>query len=133
MSVAVPLDGLRAAIAERGGGAYLLTVSDDGRPHTVHVPVRWDGDALAASAGKTSARNAMTRSAVALIFPVRDGGDYSLIVDGTAAASDVAEGRVLRITPTKAVLHRAAAIPNPESSCEADCVPILPSTTRSAS
>jgi hypothetical protein len=133
MSVAVPLDGLRAAIAERGGGAYLLTVSDDGRPHVLHVAVRWDGDALAASVGKSSTRNAAERPAVSPVFPVRADGDYSLIVDGTAAPLDVAEGHAVRITPTKAVLHRAAVVPNPDSSCEADCVPILPSTKRSAS
>jgi hypothetical protein len=122
MSIPVALDGLRAAVAERGTGAYLLTVSDDGSPHAVHVAMGWDGDALAADVGRRTAANAAARASVSLVFPVRADGDYSLIVDGTAT---VAAGRV-SVTPTKAVLHRSAPAPDPASSCDADCVPILP-------
>ena len=63
-----------------------------------------------------------------LIFPVRTPDDYSLIVDGTAsvadAASDGRERRVL-VRPTKAVLHRTAAAPDPSSACGSDCAPLL--------
>ena len=38
MSIPVPLEKLRAALDERGDGAYLLTVSDHVRPHPVHRP-----------------------------------------------------------------------------------------------
>src|SRR5215471_9387062 len=48
MSIPVPADRLRAAIEERPPRAYVLTVSDDGRPHAVHGSVRWEGDLLAA-------------------------------------------------------------------------------------
>ncbi len=126
MSIPVPLEELRAAIAERGGSAYLLTVSDDGRPHAVHVAVRWEGDTLAADVGKRSAANVATRAAVSLLFAVRASGDYSLIVDGSAVVEAREEGPRLLITPTKAVLHRAAATPDPASSCSADCIPLLP-------
>ena len=64
MSIPVPPDRLRDAIAERSDGAYLLTVSDDARPHAVHAAVRWQGDALAAEVGKRSADNAAARPAV---------------------------------------------------------------------
>jgi hypothetical protein len=134
MSVAVPLAELRAAIAERPPVAYLLTVSDDGRPHAVHVPVRWDGDALSASVGKRTAANAGARpAAVSLVYPVRSEGDYSLILDGTAVVVTSAAGPRLRVTPTKAVLHRAAAAPDPSSACDADCVPLVPSRERGPS
>jgi hypothetical protein len=126
MSIPVSLDGLRVAIDERGGSAYLLTVSDDARPHAVHVAVRWEGDVLAADVGKRSAANVSLRPAVSLLYPVRTQGDYSLIVDGTAVVVSHADGRRLLITPTKAVLHRPAATPDPASSCGADCVPLLP-------
>ena len=36
MSIPVPLGGLRSALAERGGTAFLLTVSDDGRKIVAH-------------------------------------------------------------------------------------------------
>jgi len=125
MSVPVPLERLRAALAERGQSAYVLTVSDDGRPHAVHAPVRWDGDRLAVAVGRRSAANAAARPAVSLLFPVRTDGDYSLIVDGTAAVATDADGQRLLVTPTTAVLHRPAPSPDPTSSCEADCVPLL--------
>jgi hypothetical protein len=126
MSVAVPLEGLRAALEERGGRAYVPTVSDDERPHAVHVPVRWEGDVLAVDVGKRSAANAASRAAVSLLYPVRADGDYSLIVDGTAVVESDENGQRLLITPTKAILHRSAAAPDPLSSCAADCVPLLP-------
>jgi len=129
MSIPVPLDGLRAALAERGGAAYLLTVADDARPHAVHAPVCWEGDVLAAEVGKRSAANAEARPSVSLLYPVRTEGDYSLIVDGTAVVAAHDGGQRLLIRPTKAVLHRPAATPDPTAPCAADCVPLLPPRT----
>lgn len=126
MSIPVPLEGLRAALQERGGSAYLLTVADDARPHAVHVPVRWLGDVLAAEVGRRSAANAAARPSVSLLFPLRADGDYSLIVDGSAVVASGDDGPRVLITPTKAVLHRPAATPDPAASCGADCVPLLP-------
>ena len=126
MSIPVALEGLRAAIEERGRSAYVLTVSHDARPHAVHVPVEWEGDVLAVDVGKRSADNAAVRPTVSLLFPVRADGDYSLIVDGTAVVAAREKGRRLLITPTKAVLHRPAAAPDPASPCSADCIPLLP-------
>jgi hypothetical protein len=125
MSIPVPLDRLRAALEERGRSAYLLTVSDDGRPHVIHGSVRWEGDALTTDVGRRSAANAATRPSVSLLYPVRSDGDYSLIVDGSAVVVRE-DGQRLLITPTKAVLHRPAPAPDPSSSpCAADCVPLL--------
>jgi len=124
MSIPVPLDRLRDALEERGGRAYVLTVCDDGRPHVVHGVVRWEGDVLAAEVGGRSAANAVTRPSVSLLYPVRSAGDYSLIVDGSAAVVPNDDGQRLLITPTKAVLHRAAPAPHPSSACSADCVPL---------
>lgn len=127
MSVPVPLARLRAAVDERGAAAYLLTAGADGRPHAVHVPVRWEDDVLVATIGRRSAANAAARPSVSLLYALRTDGDYSLIVDGTAVVDG--EDR-LRITPTRAVLHRPAAVPDPASACGADCVPLLPGTTK---
>ena len=131
MSIPVPTERLSAAIAERGGNAYLLTVSEDSRPHAVHAPVRWDGGVLVVEVGKRSAANAAARPAVSLLYPARGDGDYSLIVDGMAARDAHYDGRQLFITPTKAVLHRPAPAPDPASPCGADCVPLMPERDRS--
>jgi hypothetical protein len=128
MSISVPLQELRIAIAERGPIVYLLTVSDDGRPHAVHGPVRWEGDALATEVGKRTAANAAARPSVSLLFAARADDDYSLIVDGTATVETTDGGRRVLVTPTRAVLHRPAAAPDPAASCAADCVPLLPAT-----
>ena len=128
MSIPVPLERLRAAIAERGPGAYLLTVSDDARPHAVHVSVAWDGERLTAEVGERTAANAAARPSVSLLYPLRAPGDYSLIVDGTAAvAAD--DARRLSVAPVRAVLHRPAAAPDPTAACKDDCVPLLPAKT----
>ncbi|MBM4245544.1 MAG: pyridoxamine 5'-phosphate oxidase family protein [Deltaproteobacteria bacterium] len=133
MSVPVALGELRAALAERPSSAYLLSVSDDGRPHAVHVGLAWDGDRLAAEVGRRTAANAATRPAVSLVFPLRTPDDYSLIVDGTASPADGsggADSRRILIAPTKAVLHRAAAAPDPSSACGSDCVPLVEPSPR---
>jgi hypothetical protein len=130
MSIAVPLTRLHAALDERPPGAYLLTVSDDLRPHAVHVAVRREGDALLAEVGKRTAANAAARPAVSLLFPVRSAGDYSLIVDGNATLVAHDDQPRLRVVPTKAVLHRAAATPDPAAACAADCVPLLTESGR---
>lgn len=131
MSIRVPGERLRAALDERGPGAYLITVADDGRPHAVHVTLRWAGEALEATVGKRTAANAAARpTAVSLLYPLRTADDYSLIVDGTAVVAPAAgpdgEPRVL-VTPQRAVLHRPASAPvaGDASGCGADCVPLL--------
>ena len=130
MSVPVPLLRLRAAVEERGASAYLITVCDDASPHAVHAPLRWDGDVIVADVGKRSAANAAARPAVSLLFPVREDGDYSLIVDGTAVVTTDDAGQRVRVTPTRGVLHRPAVVPDPSSSCTADCVPLLPASSK---
>src|SRR5215470_13795327 len=122
MSIPVSLERLRAASAERGPSAYVLTVGADERPHAVHAPVRWEGDVLAAEVGRRSAANATARPGVSLLYPVRADGDYSLIVDGTAAVAASGDGHCLLVSPTKGVLHRPAPAPDPAAACGADCI-----------
>ena len=112
---------LESVVRERGGHAYIVTVSEQGGPHAVWVPVRWERDGLVAEVGAQTAANAAARSLVSLLYPVRDVGDYSLIVDGAAS---VEEGRLVRVRPTKVVLHRPGLPADPASACGADCVPI---------
>lgn len=121
MSVPVELDKLRDEIG-RYGQVFLLTVMDDARPHAVAVTTSWDGDRLVVAAGRTSVRNALTRTSVTLLWPATETGGFSLIVDGDAA--EAGESAVV-ITPAKAVLHRAAVAADGSGIVASECVPVL--------
>ena len=56
----------------------------------------------------------------ALSWPPLSQAEYTLIADGSAAV----EGECMRITPTRAVLHRPAPAPDPVApgACGSDCV-----------
>ena len=123
MSVQMVRD-LRALVTERGPGVYLVTVSEQGGPHTVYTTARWENGDFLAEAGATTAANAAARPIVSLLFPVRTEGDYSLIVDGLATVEAGDSVARLRVKPTKAVLHRQGPSSDPTSSCGADCVPL---------
>jgi hypothetical protein len=120
MSIPVGLDELAAQIDVFGLTPYLLTVSDDGRAHAVSVALSWSNGALAANVGKRTAANAAKRSNVSLLWPPHESRGYSLIVDGDAIGHDDS----IIVHPTKAVLHRSAPAPDPDSACSSDCVPI---------
>lgn len=131
MSIAVDLERLRAEAETRGPGAFLLTVTDDGRPHVVAVLPERDGEAaLTMSAGRTSVRNAGTRPGATLLWPPAEPGGYSLIVDGEAIAQpapDPQDGGHVTLQVTRAVLHRpAAGSPDDPDACGSDCVPLRP-------
>ena len=118
MSIAVALDQLRDEIAARGDAAFAVTVGDGG-PHVVSVRLAWDGDVLVGGAGSRTAANVAARPSVTLLWPGETFTSFSLLVDGTAAVVD----EQLRVTPAKAVLHRAA-----EAAAAADgpsCVKVL--------
>jgi pyridoxamine 5'-phosphate oxidase-like protein len=115
---------LDSVLRERGGHAYIVTVSEHGAPHAVYVPVRREGDGLVAEVGAQTAANAAARPPVSLLFPVRADGDYSLIVDGAATVEAGGEARRVRVKPSKVVLHRPGPPRDPASACGADCVPI---------
>ncbi len=120
MSTSVEPSDLFAAVA-RYRYAYLLTVGGDGQSHVLAVTPRIDGAAFVIETiGRRSRNNLLIRAAVTLLWPADSVEDYSLIVDGQAAAGETA----VRITPTRAVLHRPAARPEPPlaEGCTADCI-----------
>jgi hypothetical protein len=107
VSIGVDLEALTEHIGEFGGAAFLVTVGDDLRPHVVSVQVRAEGDALVLSAGRRTSANVEVRPGVTLVWPAGPGGDYSLIVDGTAE-KPTGDGGAISVSPSSAVLHRAA-------------------------
>ncbi len=122
MSVKVDLDQLADALADFAF-AYLITVGDDFRAHTVAVdPVLTDGVIGVGTAGRHTRTNLAEHPAVTVIWPPREPGGYSLIVDGTGELA----GDEVRVVPSRAVLHRKAAPESPAASSGHlhDCVPI---------
>lgn len=109
--------------------AYLVTVDDDYRVHTVTVEPQLRGQVMDVGLiGGRTRKNVESRSAVTLLWPPSEPGGYSLIVDGRAevaettdSAGDTAE---LRVVPTRALLHRNADpnIPGSAKGCLHDCV-----------
>jgi hypothetical protein len=124
MSVPVAVEDLRGAVARYGVTAFLLTVSDDVRPHAVSVVVAWDGDRLRMGAGRRTRTNVVARPEVSLVWPPVEAGGYSLIVDGTGSVSD----DEVVLVPRTGVLHRSArgegAGAGVAGACGADCLPV---------
>lgn len=123
MSVPVALEALREQIDSVGRDVFLLTVSEGTSPHAVSTEVRWEGEQLVVSAGRTTARNVAAAPAVTLLWPA-SGQDYSLIVDG----SGTVDGDVVRITPSRAILHRSVLAEAPDGHTTGDaprCITVL--------
>ena len=120
MSVKVDLDEMSSALADFSF-AYLITVGDDRRAHTIAVqPVLTDGVFDVGVAGATTSRNVEGQPNVTLVWPPSAAGGYSLIVDGTG----LIDGS-LKVTPGRAVLHRRAAeAPDSPTGRAHDCVPL---------
>ncbi|PXX00899.1 pyridoxamine 5'-phosphate oxidase family protein [Mycolicibacterium moriokaense] len=122
MSVKVDLDQLAGAL-EDFTFAYLLTVGDDYRAHTVAVePVLTDGIFDVGQMGSGTRRNAGEHPDVTVVWPPADPGGYTLIVDGRAEVTDAG----LTVAPTRAVLHRRATSDSAATSPDGlhDCVPL---------
>jgi hypothetical protein len=111
VSIAIPVDQLPAAVAQRPF-AYVVTVSAEGQAHVLAVQVVVEGHDLLMDVGRRTSANVGAGAEVMLVFPpvepntppVVEHAAYSLVVDGTGA---VADGR-LRVHPTAAVMHRPA-------------------------
>jgi hypothetical protein len=122
MSVKVDLDKLGDALADFSIG-YLITVGDDFRAHTVAVsPAFADGSFDVGAIGKHTRGNVSAHEDITLVWPPRQDGGYTLIVDGRASLTD----ETLRVEPTRAVLHRSATPASTATSPDGlhDCVPL---------
>jgi hypothetical protein len=109
--------------------AYLVTVDDGYRVHTVTVePELRDGVMHVGLVRGHTRKNVETRSDVTLLWPPREPGGYSLIVDGRARVPETADSEnetvQLEVVPSRALLHRNADPNTPGSAtgCLHDCV-----------
>jgi hypothetical protein len=121
MSVRVELEQVQEQVGACRSHAYLLTVTDDGRPHAVSLQVEWQGDELVGGVGRRTASNAERSPEVSLLWPLAGREGYALIVDGSAGVRLDGDRATVAVKPTGAVLHRT-----PEAEGEGpSCVPIL--------
>ncbi len=100
--------------------AYLVTVDDGHRAHAVAVdPVLANGVIDVGTVGASTRRNLEQHDGVMLVWPPRERGGYTLIVDGRGEPTDT----TLQVVPDRAVLHRRAApgaVTKP--GCKDDCL-----------
>jgi hypothetical protein len=102
MSIPVDLGRLDEELARFGHRAFVLTTSDDGRPHISHVTLTHTDGVLRAAAGRHTAANVASRPRVAVLWPPRGTEGFSLIVDADAHVA----ASVLHLRVTRAILHR---------------------------
>ncbi|MCV7445097.1 pyridoxamine 5'-phosphate oxidase family protein [Mycobacterium paraense] len=119
----VDLERLAAALPDFPF-AYLITVGDDYRAHTVTVEPRLREATLDVGLiGGRTRENLARRGDVTLLWPPREPGGYSLIVDGKAEVTESADETVrLGVVPERALLHREADSPSAAKGCLHDCV-----------
>ena len=121
MSIRVELDELREQVAACGPYAYLLTVTDDGRPHAVSLRMEWDGDDLVGAPGPRTVANAARGPEVSLLWPVSGRDGFALFINGQAAVRAEGDAQKVVVKPASAVLHKT-----PEGDAAAPgCVPVM--------
>ena len=125
MSIPVKIARLGEALEDFGSG-YLLTASADGRVKAVTVDPAVDGGVVRCATSRGSAANLAANPQATLVMWPREEHGFSLLVDGTAVATDDA----IELTPATAVLHRPASHAAAEGSpvagdgCGHDCAPV---------
>lgn len=89
--------------------AYLVTVGDDYRVHTVTVEPELHERVLTIGLiGDRTRTNVESHGGITLLWPPSDPDDYSLIVDGRAEVVETDGVVALQVSPTRALLHRNA-------------------------
>jgi hypothetical protein len=121
VSIKVELGELRQQVDACGSYAYLLTVTEDGRPHAVSLRVEWDGEELLGRPGPRTLANAERAPEVSLLWPDSGREGFSLFVNGPAKVRVDGDESLVAIKPATAVLHKT-----PEGESQAPgCVPVF--------
>lgn len=130
----MPTPTLSEVLAEYGRDAYLLTIGKSSKqadapasPHTSHVTVDLRGAIIGCAISESAVRNIADEPHVSLLWPPREPGGYSLIVNGVARTSRLTNGTpVAEISLTKSVVHRPGPRgPESDGPCTSDCKQII--------
>ncbi len=108
MSVPVDLDAVCQQMRGAGPAAFLVTVSDDGRPHVVSASLVVEDGHAHTRVGRHTSANLAERPDLTLLWPAEPGADYCLLVDGRMDDTPDPDGGAIRVRPTSAVWHRVA-------------------------
>ncbi len=108
MSIKVNVNELPEALERFGWQPFVVTTSDDGRPHMTHTELRRDEHGYTVVVGQRTVANASARPSVALLWPSPAPGTHSLIADAEASVVSGADEPTLRLIITGAVQHRPA-------------------------
>jgi hypothetical protein len=113
-------DEVRRLIGEFGPRATLVTVTESLRPHVVTVMIGVDGGRLVADVGLRTRSNVIGHPDLTVVWNPVDGGEYQLILDGTAEGvgePDERDVSTLRIAVVGGILHRLAGLPEGPPTC----------------
>ena len=118
------MTSLASAIKDYGAEAYLFTVGEKG-PHTSVVSVDVDGKELRLAIGRTARGNVQTNRTVSVLWPAKQPGGYSIIVNGEVRLGPE-DDPLAAVEVTKSVFHRPGDNPNPDAggTCSSDCKPL---------
>jgi Pyridoxamine 5'-phosphate oxidase len=119
-------EDVRRRMDEFGPRASLVTVTDEGTPHVVSVLVGLEGERLTVDVGSRSQSNLTDKPNVTLVWFPPAGGNYQMIVDGSAA--QIGEPNddglaTVSIEVTRGILHRLAGLEGSGPTCIALSAP----------
>ncbi len=120
MSRPVEFAEVQRRITEFGDRAALISVTTDHTPHVVTAMIGCVGDRLVTQVGSSTAANLAARPRLSLTWPAPAGGEYMLILDGTAqslGAPDDDGVTEISIHIERGILHRLAGLSTTGPNC----------------
>ena len=124
MSIPVTAKDVHKTIKEYGSSTYLISATADNHPHVANLTFAIDKNDLIFTVGKRGTKNLESCPQVTMLWPPRDLGGYSLIIDGVALKQEDLDGSgsIWKISFDSGILHRPAQDPaNTDPSCGSDC------------
>ena len=85
MSIPVAAKDILTTIKEYGPSTYLVSATADNHPHVANLTFVIDKNDLIVTVGKRGTKNLENCPKVTLLWPPKELGGYSLIIDGIAS------------------------------------------------
>ncbi|MBT95583.1 MAG: hypothetical protein CL431_06435 [Acidimicrobiaceae bacterium] len=125
MSIPVEEQDIIKTIKEFGSSAYLISTSEDGHPHLANLKFDIYETDLIFTVGRRGTSNLEKSPLVTMLWPAKEVGGYSLIIDGNASKHKNVDlnDSVWKISFNTGILHRPAEqeSTNSDPSCGSDC------------
>jgi hypothetical protein len=105
-----------------GDRATLVSVGEAAAPHVVTTIVEVRDDRLLVEVGARTSENLRLRPRLSLVWEPSDGGEYQLILDGTAEQVGGPDERgvsTVTVAVDGGILHRLAGLPAGVPTCRA--------------